>query len=351
MVARGIQATRIAGRHLPVSGRWSSLVFLQSATDEGRESIHAGDQTHFPHESSELLGFYEISFADGLISSHEIRYDENTGEVGTPGSITPYYLTRALTAGKLPDGRKAVVWASEWVNPSPDVPIASVSLVGSPGPRRRARSCSALPPSKSRGWRITGRAAAWHLPPAACRLPPAACHLPPATSDCGLRPATWVADSGWFQRRLETDLPDPTDPTDRSDGKTAGQPQRQVIGGRWQAAVRRSKAAGRHFQSFQTTVYNGLMREGFRRFAHLTSNAAGSAWAFLGALALIVIWAAAGPFSITRTAGSCGLTRARRSSLSSWSLSFKRPEPGITCYATEIRRVAARRWTGSNEEW
>jgi hypothetical protein len=27
-----------------------------------------------------------------------------------------------------------VLWASEWTNPRPDVPILSVSLVGSPGP-------------------------------------------------------------------------------------------------------------------------------------------------------------------------------------------------------------------------
>ena len=30
----------------------------------------------------------------------------------------------------------AVVWASEWANPRPDVPIASVTLVGSPGPSK-----------------------------------------------------------------------------------------------------------------------------------------------------------------------------------------------------------------------
>ena len=34
----------------------------------------------------------------------------------------------------MPDGRAAVLWASEWVNPRPDVPIVSVALVGSRGP-------------------------------------------------------------------------------------------------------------------------------------------------------------------------------------------------------------------------
>ena len=118
---------------LPISGQWASLVFIQSATDQGRETIHAGDQTHFPHESSELLGFYEVQFADGLVSTHEIRYDENLAKWDT-GFKTPYYLVRGIEAGKLPDGRKAVLWASEWVNPRPDVPITSVRMVGSPGP-------------------------------------------------------------------------------------------------------------------------------------------------------------------------------------------------------------------------
>ena len=118
---------------LPVSGRWASLLFVQSATAPGMDNIHAGDATHFPHESSELLGFYEIRYADGLIGTHEIRYDETLSHWDT-GFERPYYLARSLAAGKLPDGRTAVLWASEWVNPRPDIPIVSVKMVGSPGP-------------------------------------------------------------------------------------------------------------------------------------------------------------------------------------------------------------------------
>jgi hypothetical protein len=118
---------------LPVSGRWASLLFVQSATGRGRDPVHAGDATHFPHESSELLGFYEIRYADGLVGTHEIRYDETVGRWDA-GVDLPYYLTRPLLGGKLPDGRKAALWASEWVNPRPDLPIVSVKMVGSPGP-------------------------------------------------------------------------------------------------------------------------------------------------------------------------------------------------------------------------
>jgi hypothetical protein len=126
----GPEPTRVA---LPIVGRWASLVFLQVASGEGRPSIHAGDQTHFPHESSELLGQYEIRFADELVLTHEIRYDETVGPWNA-GLGRTYYLTRPVVAGRLPDGGAAVAWASEWTNPRPDVPIVSVTLVGSPGP-------------------------------------------------------------------------------------------------------------------------------------------------------------------------------------------------------------------------
>jgi len=126
----GREPTRVG---LPIVGRWASLVFLQAATGEGRPTIHAGDQTHFPHESSELLGDYEIHFADDLVLTHEIRYDETVGPWNA-GLARTYYLTRPVVSGRLPDGRKAVLWASEWANPRPDVPIVSVTLVGSPRP-------------------------------------------------------------------------------------------------------------------------------------------------------------------------------------------------------------------------
>ena len=132
VVARrpGDEATRAS---LPIRGRWAALVFVQAATATGRPGIHAGDQTHFPRESSELLGYYEIRYEDDLVAAHEIRYDETVGR-WDEGLGLPLYFARPLVAGTLPDGRAAVVWASEWANPRPDVPIASVALVGAKGP-------------------------------------------------------------------------------------------------------------------------------------------------------------------------------------------------------------------------
>ena len=132
VVARrpGEKPTRVA---LPVAGRWASLLFVQAATAEGRPGIHAGDQTHFPRESSELLGFYEIRYADELLSTHEIRAEETIAPWDA-GLRKLSYFVRPVPCGRLPDGRDAVLWASEWTNPRPDIPIASVTLVGAPGP-------------------------------------------------------------------------------------------------------------------------------------------------------------------------------------------------------------------------
>jgi hypothetical protein len=115
-----------------VSGRWAGLIFIQAATAKGRETIHAGDQTQVPHEASELIGFYEVRYADGLVTAFEIRYDETVAEWDR-GLTLPLYFTRQIVRGTLPDGKPAVLWASEWTNPRPDVPIATVTLKGAPG--------------------------------------------------------------------------------------------------------------------------------------------------------------------------------------------------------------------------
>src|SRR5439155_1269144 len=39
---------------IPVTGRWASLLFLQSSTGGGRPSLYAADPTHFPHEPTGL---------------------------------------------------------------------------------------------------------------------------------------------------------------------------------------------------------------------------------------------------------------------------------------------------------
>ena len=91
------------------AGRWASLLFLHATTAEGRPSIHAGDQTHFPRDSSELLGYYEVRYADDVVDVHEIRYDETVGRwngasrAPTTGRV-PWSRARCPTAGTRSSG-------------------------------------------------------------------------------------------------------------------------------------------------------------------------------------------------------------------------------------------------------
>jgi hypothetical protein len=117
---------------IPVSGQFAKLIFLQSATGKGRPNIHAGDATFFPHESSELLGMYEVEFEDGLRLTADIRSDENVA-TWNAGLNPMLYHARGIEAGKLPDGTPLVVWAYEWINPRPDVPISAIHFRGAKG--------------------------------------------------------------------------------------------------------------------------------------------------------------------------------------------------------------------------
>ena len=118
-VARETEPTRVGA----AGPRPLGLARLPSGGDGARDGrpIHAGDQTHFPRESSELLGFYEIRYADDLVATHEIRFDETVGRWDA-GLALPYYFARPVVAGTLPDGRDAVAVGQRVDEPAPRRP-------------------------------------------------------------------------------------------------------------------------------------------------------------------------------------------------------------------------------------
>jgi len=117
---------------IPVGRRFQSLVFLQSCTGEGRRPVHAGDDTFFPRESSELVGVYDVVFEDEHVLPAEVRYDENVSawDAGLKGLV---YHARCIVAGSLPDGSPLVIWGNEWTNPRPDAPIRLIRFRGTRG--------------------------------------------------------------------------------------------------------------------------------------------------------------------------------------------------------------------------
>ncbi len=113
---------------IPIEGEYGALIFWQAADAKGGEPAHAGDGTNFPRDAAELLGWYEVRYADGLSRSVEIRYGENVMEWDHGHALL--YQPRELPAGELPDGRPLVVWGLEWTNPRPGTPIVSITLHG-----------------------------------------------------------------------------------------------------------------------------------------------------------------------------------------------------------------------------
>ena len=117
-----------ASAPIPVKGKYGGLIFWQVATAKGGRASHAGDGTHYPREAAELLGWYEIRFADGLTRQAEIRYHENVA--AWDESHAMLYHTREVEAGALPSGKPLTIWGFEWTNPRPAVEIESVTMHG-----------------------------------------------------------------------------------------------------------------------------------------------------------------------------------------------------------------------------
>ncbi|MFH1566587.1 MAG: family 20 glycosylhydrolase, partial [Gemmatimonadota bacterium] len=116
---------------IPVGGRWAGLIFWQVASEKGGHPMHAGDGTHFPHEAAELLGWYEILYADGLTDAAEVRYGQNVR--AWDEGCGPLYDAREVPVGTGPDGGPLVLWGLEWTNPRPNVEIVSAQLRGARG--------------------------------------------------------------------------------------------------------------------------------------------------------------------------------------------------------------------------
>ena len=139
----GLAAVVVARRHestdeyphdaapIAIGGKHAGLIFWQAATEKGGEAMHAGDGTNYPREAAELLGWYEILYADGLTRAAEIRYAENT--LAWNQGFGMLYSAREVPAGTRPGGESLVIWGLEWTNPRPAVEIVAVTLRGAKG--------------------------------------------------------------------------------------------------------------------------------------------------------------------------------------------------------------------------
>jgi hypothetical protein len=117
-----------ASKPIPVGRPLAALIFWQAASAPGGSPFHPGDETNHPQEAHELLGWYEIRYADGLTRAAEARFGRNLLAWDEGHGLL--YHAREVEAGALPGGGPIVIWGFEWTNPRPAVPIESVTLRG-----------------------------------------------------------------------------------------------------------------------------------------------------------------------------------------------------------------------------
>jgi hypothetical protein len=130
---------------ISVGGTYASLIFWQVATGAGDDPVSPYN-TAYPREGAELLGWYEIRYADGLTRAAEVRFDENVRAWNDGHALL--YHAHEVPAGQSPDGRPLLIWGLEWTNPRPSIPIESVTLHGarpSPDTRPQGRISEARP--------------------------------------------------------------------------------------------------------------------------------------------------------------------------------------------------------------
>jgi hypothetical protein len=129
---------------IPLGKAVQGLIFWHATSGPGGRTVHAGDSTHFPHESSDLVAVYSVEFADGLALPVECRYAENIAAWNAPVSAALYQAPHHLV-WRAPGGKDdAIICGHEWRNPRADVVIRAIRLTGC---RRRAQEPGAPTPA------------------------------------------------------------------------------------------------------------------------------------------------------------------------------------------------------------
>ena len=110
----------------PVQG----LVFWHALSGRAGMTVHAGDQTFFPREASDLTAVYEIEFVDGRTFTAECRAESTIDVWDASLRARHYHAPHHLVGPALPDGEPVVICGHEWHNPRPDIEIRRILMKG-----------------------------------------------------------------------------------------------------------------------------------------------------------------------------------------------------------------------------
>ncbi len=112
---------------IPVDRSAASLLLLHGSVGRG---VNVNTYTsNYREDTAELLGWYRITWEDGLETSVPISYGRNISALGG-GYGDQVYFAHTVKLGEDAQGRPLLAQALEWVNPRPNRRVRSVDLVG-----------------------------------------------------------------------------------------------------------------------------------------------------------------------------------------------------------------------------
>jgi hypothetical protein len=119
---------------IPIGEDASSIIFLHASAKPAR-NVNADDYTWNYDDTADLLGWYEVTYEDGLVQTVPLRYGVNILEAGWGMGHTPSHLAyQAALVDCGQSGRERLtLFAYEWVNPRRGIRVKEVRLKASAG--------------------------------------------------------------------------------------------------------------------------------------------------------------------------------------------------------------------------
>jgi Glycosyl hydrolase family 20, domain 2/Glycosyl hydrolase family 20, catalytic domain len=135
VIATGVQpAESQAGATFPIGDDVSSVLFLHALVRPA-QNFPAYRETWDCADTADLLGFYRITYEDGLVDTAPIRYGVNILEAGWGKDHEPRNIAwqaDLVDCGKQP-GERMTFFAFEWINPRFGKRVKEIRLEGISG--------------------------------------------------------------------------------------------------------------------------------------------------------------------------------------------------------------------------
>lgn len=112
---------------IPVHSNAASILFTHVSSGKGEKL--GIDQTHYFEDKIELIGYYRIHYADGLVEAVPIRYGQNITHAGG-GYQDQLYFAETVNLADPGAEKPALATLYEWVCPRPNRQIDYIDMMG-----------------------------------------------------------------------------------------------------------------------------------------------------------------------------------------------------------------------------